>query len=211
MGIGLKLSAEHSRIRYRLPQWLLSLFQSLIIPLYSRAPPGLPRAFSAQGISKSIIFKPWVTELLMLCLLIISDLTITRSRQMQLQMLCFVGLWKRPLDFHVSKPCSHVFELCAFEPHVSEPCFYVYKRFSLGSTLSELHDSESRLHVSAPRSHIFEHHVFGPCAFESLFGPHFFGPHPIGSLHFFDSTRSSFAEHLSCLSHISCETRFEAI
>lgn len=58
----------------------------------------------------------------MLCYFNISDLIIAKTRQIQLQMPCFIGLQKRPLG------------LCAFKPHgfkpyshVSEPCFHVFK------------------------------------------------------------------------------------
>ena len=85
------------------------------------------RPSSARYISESIIFKPRLTELLILCCVTV------RSRQMQLQMPCLVVLWERPLHPHVSEPRSHVyephifelashsFEPCAFEPHVYEP------------------------------------------------------------------------------------------
>ena len=116
--------------------------------------PLLLNAFPLKAFPESIIFKPRPTELLMLCL--VTDLPVARTRQMQLQMPCLVGLQERPLGppvsklcphgfeprFHVSEPCSHVFELCALEPHISEPrphVFkpYVYERHSSGSTLSE--------------------------------------------------------------------------
>lgn len=73
-----------------------------------------------------------------------------------MQMPCLVGLQERPLELHVSKPCSHVSES---RSHVSKP---------------RSHVSEPRFHVSKPRSHVSE-----PCS-------HVYEPHPVGSLHFFD-------------------------
>lgn len=58
---------------------------------------------------------------------------ITRSKQLQLQMFCLVGLQKKLLDLHV-------FEFCAFEPHISKSCLYICKpRFTfLSLTFSKL-------------------------------------------------------------------------
>ena len=78
-----------------------------------------------------------------------------RSKQMQLQMPCLVGLRERPLGLHVSEPRSHV-----FEPHVSAPCFHVF----------EPHAFEPRVFES-----FFGPHSFGPHLVDSLY---FFDPDP---------------------------------
>ena len=208
----------------------------LIILLCSQAPPGLPRAFFARGISESIIFEPRVTEFLLFSLLTIFDLAIVKSSQMQTP--CLVGLRERLLGPSVSRLCPHGYKPLTVPSLLQMPCLaslwekplcsYVSEPHSPGSTLFKLQVSEPRSYVlepyvleprshafepyfSAPRSHVFEHHAFKPRAFEPVFKSHSFGPHPVSSLHFFDSTRSSFAEHSSCLSHISCEMRFKAI
>ena len=156
----------------------------------------------------------------MLCLFIISDLAIAKSRQMQTP--CLASLQERSLGPPVSKLCPHGYEPLTVPsllqmpclvrlrerplgPHVSEPCSYIYKRPFSDSTLSEPHGSESRLHVSKSRSHALNLALSSRSSDLT-----FLSPDPVDSLQFFDSTRSSFAEHSSCLSHISCETRFEA-
>ena len=91
------------------------------------------------------------TELLILCRVTVL------SKQMQLQMPCFVGLQEKSLG------------LCAFKSHVSEPCSYVSEPCSHVFKLCTL-----KLHVSKPRFHV-------------AFKPYSFKPYPVGSLNFFNS------------------------
>ena len=103
---------------------------------------------------------------------------------MELQMLFLVGLWETPLDFHV-------FELCAFKfSHFGALLSYIRASSSeLGSHSFEPHVFEPRSHVPESCSHVFEPHVYERHSSGSTLSeprPHVFGPHPVGSLHFFD-------------------------
>ena len=184
-------------------------------------------SFLLNAFPKYIIFRPQPMDLLMLCFII--NFPVARTRQMQLQMLCFVRFQEKLLEPHVSEPCSyvyehsslgftffefyifkpcfHVFEPYALKPYVSEPCFHVFKPcfhvFEL-CTL-KLHISKPRFYVSNSRSHAFK-----PCASKLLFRFHSFKPHFVGFLHFFNSTKSLLAEHLSSFSNISCEDAFQS-
>ena len=167
---------QNYQILYRLSLAMINITLSVLFgirsfkfgySLCSEAPPGqvkdlfLLDAFPNQlSSSYVIIFKPQSMELLMFCL--VTNLLVARTKQMQLQMFCFVKLRKRPLGFHGSKPhsskphafepyvfvsCSHVSELrsCAFEIHISkpcshvfEPCFHVSEHYFLTLTFSSL-------------------------------------------------------------------------
>ena len=107
----------------------------------------------------------------MLYLFTISNLTVAKTKQMQLQMLWLVSLWEKSLGPYVSKPCSHVFEP---RPHVSKPrshvfelCFHVFELYS---------------NVFEP--YVYERHFLDSTFFEPRL--HIFEPHSVGSLHFFD-------------------------
>ena len=83
-----------------------------------------------------------------------------QSRQMQLQMPCFVSLREKPLGPHVFEPCSDVSEP---RSHVSKP----------------------RSHVSEPHSHVFRalrlqaSHFRLHTFWSSLSGFYSFKPHPL--------------------------------
>ena len=96
-------------------------------------------------------------KLLMLC-----HITVL-SKQMQLQMPCFIGLRKRFLGlciskpcfqfskpyFYISKPCFHVFEPYF---HGSELCYYVFELYLSSLILILLSFMLLKLHFSEPHS-----------------------------------------------------------
>ena len=106
----------------------------LSIPLCSQAPPRLARCpFLLNAFPESIIFRPRLTELLMLCCVTI------RSRQIQQQMPCLVGLRERLFELHVSEPRSHV-----SEPHSHVPEPHPPGSTLLGPILSALYTFSAR-------------------------------------------------------------------
>ena len=146
---------------------VISFKPDLSAILQSSTRPSKRPFFLLDAFSKSIIFKPQPAELLMLCCVTV------QSKQMQLQMSCFVSLQERPLKSHVFEPHifeprifdpysskPHISEPCTLEPHVSKPCSDI---------------SKPCFHISELRSHVFKPHIFEPRFY--VFEPHAFGPH----------------------------------
>ena len=142
------------------------------------------------------------------------------------------------LILHVSKPCSHVseprssrfqaslsrFRVSRFRASLSRFRASLSRFWALRSRASRFRASPSRFWALRLRASLFGLHSFWaslsgfysfkPQPFE--IDSHSFGPHPVGSLYFFDPDPTAPDPRLrntcpvSCLSHISCETHFEA-
>ena len=127
---------------------------NLIFPLCSQAPPGLPRALSARGISESIIFKlrdhlqapsDGAVDTLSLYYSrpdcrknqanIAAD-TLSRHPPGEPNQRSLGSQSSEPhsseshdFELQVSEPRSHVFKFCAFEHYVSEPRSHAFKPY----------------------------------------------------------------------------------